>query len=112
MSLAAGLGIGAVVAGAGLLATKLFPEKEVSPYMPISPGGATSGEQRRTFGSMAQAPVQNISIIPSVSIRGDTVWIGAGTVEELELGLEDLIKRTTQQAVDNNEIDLAGVGPR
>jgi hypothetical protein len=57
--------------------------------------------------------VQNISIVPTVSVTGEQVFIGSfGTVEELETGLEELIKRTTQSAVDTGEIDLEGISPR
>ncbi|MFX0181955.1 MAG: hypothetical protein ACFE95_02635 [Candidatus Hodarchaeota archaeon] len=74
-------------------------------------GMATSlEEQRRTsFGRIASAPVQNISIVPTVNIQGETIFISGGDVSELETGLESMIKSTIQRSLDTGELNLTNV---
>ena len=110
-SLLFGLGIAAFGLATSAISQSAFKQKSESSYQDISPTGG-SESSRRTFGGLGQAPVQNIVITPTVSITGENVWIGGGSVEELELGLEDLIVRMTQKSIDTGELDLSGVGPR
>jgi len=112
-SILLGLGMAAAGFAVNALSNTLFPNRsEPSKYADIDPSKASSEASRKRMGSIAAAPVQYINIIPTVSIDGQYIWIGSGSVEELETGLEELILRTTQQAIDTNSLDLAGVSPR
>lgn len=107
------LGLGMAVIGTAVTAgaNKAMPNYSEPSYQDIYPGGA-SAEQRKRYGSLAQAPIQYITITPTVSIDGNQVWIAAGSVESFEAEVSDLMKQTMQAAIDNQEIDLSGVNPR
>jgi hypothetical protein len=59
---------------------------------------------------VSNAPTLNISITPTVSITGENVWIGGGTVEELNTGLEELITSTIKQSIETGDISFGGLG--
>lgn len=71
---------------------------------------AAEANRRERFGGMAAAPTMNISITPTVSITGQNVWVGGGTIQELETGLEVLITDTIKKSLEVGELDFTGLG--
>jgi hypothetical protein len=103
----AGIGIAASYAGSKSMGN--IPELN---YENINPSG-TSAEERRRFGSIAQAATQFITITPTVSISDNAnVWIAAGSVESFEYEVSEMMKTTLQQALNNNELSLEGLSPK
>lgn len=107
------LGLGMAIIGTAVTAgaNKAMPNYSEPSYQDIYPGGG-SAEQRKRYGSLAQASPIYLSITPTVSIEGNQIWIAAGSVESFESEVSDLMKQTMQAAIDNQEIDLTGVNPR
>jgi len=79
----------------------------------IMGGDEDSGPQTsagtRKFGGTIRAESLDVTISPTVIISGEAIFIGQGSVTEFQSELQLLILESTQQAIDNREIDLSGV---
>lgn len=114
MSLAGGLGVGLLLAAGTYAISKSFAETPTQNYQDIYPSGTTA-EERKRYGSLASAPVQYITITPSVSfenVGGGQIFIGSGSVSEFSDEVSQVIKETINSAVANNEIMLDGLSPK
>lgn len=65
----------------------------------ITGGGSDGGDfgSRVTRGTVTQIPPRNLTINSTVSISGETVFVGSGSVEEFEESLGDLIARRIEE---------------
>ncbi len=113
MGIGAGLGLGLLAGGIGLLTSKLFPEKDVNTYTAINPETDKASEERKRFGQIGQAAVQYITIIPTVSVANNqSVFIGAGSISEFEESVSTIMIDSVQSALDNGTIRLEGISPK
>jgi hypothetical protein len=71
--------------------------------------GPQTAAGSRKFGGTIKAESLDVTISPTVVISGDSIFIGQGSVTEFQSELQQLILESTQQAIDNREVDLSGV---
>ncbi|RJR27777.1 hypothetical protein C4561_01595 [candidate division WWE3 bacterium] len=62
-----------------------------------------------TYGGTTRGTPMNVYISPVITINGQTIFIGNGTVEELYSGIADVSTRAVKQAIEDGEINLSKV---
>lgn len=109
MAIAAGLGTIKAIVGAGLEVIKsdiMTDNEEESSSTSTSTSGG-SNPKSNTYGGTVRSVPYNVVISPSVSITGDTIFIGQGSVRDLTEAIGDTAVASVKQAIDDGEIDLS-----
>lgn len=89
-------------------AQRMFDQAQVVKATPDAEG-ALAANSKTSFGGSIRAENLDVTISPTIVINGESIFIGSGSVTEFASELSYLITNTTQQAIDNREIDLSNV---
>ena len=71
---------------------------------------AADTQSIRKLGGTIKAQNLDVTIAPVISISGEQIFIGSGSVTEFGAELQAILLQTMQQAIDTGEVDLSAVG--
>jgi len=92
-------------------AQDLFDRQKQQILNPTNTSNTTqsSGTSSQNLGGTIKADNLSVTISPTVVISGEQVFIGQGSVNEFSNDISQLILKTTQQAIDNRQLNLDSI---
>lgn len=82
--------------------TETIPE--ISNFDTESP---TENEASHTYGGIVRGQPINITIAPSVTISGDTIFVGNSSITEMYGGIAEVAVNAVRQAIEDGDINIS-----